>query len=147
MINEIVSAIVKALDTAFNAESDAYEIYNEEIKQDLREPAFFVQCINAAQERALNNRYNMTNQFVVQYFPSDQNYQAECAKVAEQLFDVLEYVTCIGDNKPIWGTGMKFEVVDGVLNFSVNYDLPIRRLTETSAMEKLESHVNVKEGE
>lgn len=92
MINEIVSAIVKALDTAFNAESDAYEIYNEEIKQDLREPAFFVQCINAAQERALNNRYNMTNQFVVQYFPSDQNYQAECAKVAEQLFDVLEYV-------------------------------------------------------
>ena len=36
MINEIVNAIVKALDTAFNAESDAYEIYNEEIKQDLR---------------------------------------------------------------------------------------------------------------
>lgn len=58
MINEIVNAIVKALDTAFNAESDAYEIYNEEIKQDLREPAFFVQSINPSTSLFLGKRYD-----------------------------------------------------------------------------------------
>ena len=46
MINEIVNAVVKALNDEFNAETDKYEIYNEEIKQDLKEPAFFVQSIN-----------------------------------------------------------------------------------------------------
>ena len=74
MINEIVNAIVRILDRAFNAESDAYEIYNEEIKQDLREPAFFVQSINPSTSLFLGKRYLQHIHILIQYFPKSEAY-------------------------------------------------------------------------
>lgn len=149
LADDICNAVCIALDAEFNAEDEsAYEIHKGEIKQDLREPCFFVQCINATHEQRLENRYHRENQFMIQYFPeSKDRYQTECAAVSERLLWALEYVTCIGDEKPIRGTGMHSEVVDGVLNFSVNYNLPIRKIVEIPNMEQILSNVNMKEGE
>lgn len=149
LTDDICKAICIALDAEFNTENeDAYEIHKEEIKQGLQEPCFFVQCINAAQEQGLKDRYHRENQFMIQYFPkSRSSYQAECANVSERLLWALEYITCIGDEKPIRGTGMHSEVVDGVLNFSVNYNLPIRKIVEIPNMEQMRSDVNMKEGD
>ena len=41
---------------------------------------------------------------------------------------------------------MKYEVVDGVLNFFVNYDCFVYRREEQTAMEILETSTTVKEG-
>lgn len=147
LTDDISKAICIALDSEFNTESGAaYEIHKEEIKQGLKAPCFFVQCINAVHEQTLGSRYHEENQFMVQYFPeSKDSYQAECAAVSARLLWALEYITCIGDGKPIRGTGMHSEVVDGVLNFSVNYNLPIRKITEPTVMETLRSDVYEKE--
>ena len=52
-----------------------------------------------------------------------------------------------GDGKPIRGTKMKHEVVGGILNFFVNYDVFTYRTKEQTAMGGLQSNISVKEGD
>ena len=42
------------------------------------------------------------------------------------------------------GTKMKYEVVDGVLNFFVNYDLFVYKVAASDAMEEISENVTVK---
>ena len=120
MINEIIQAISIALDDELNKNSDVYEIYTEEIKQGLQEPCFFIKCIAPTKSVFLGNRYKVTNQFCIQYFPTEGHEQSECNDMMETLNDILEYVTA--DTDLLHGTNMHGEVVDGVLHFFVNYD-------------------------
>ena len=69
MINEIIAAISVALDAEFG---DDYEIYMEEIKQDLKEPCFFVQCINPTTKLFRGERYFQSNPCCIQYFPKSE---------------------------------------------------------------------------
>jgi hypothetical protein len=138
MINEIIRAVAKALDEKFNADGDAYEIYDEEIKQGLKEPAFFVQSLNPSTDLFLGKRYLQHNHILIQYFPkSETGYQAECNAIGEQLVWVMEWITCEGDTRPIRGTNMHHEVVDGVLNFFVDYEFFIRKVETGVPMESL----------
>ena len=114
MINEIIAAISVALNAEFGNE---YEIYMEEIKQDLKEPCFFVQCINPTTKLFRGERYFQSNPCCI---PKSEEKQRECNEVAERMTWCLEYITVDGD--PMRGTQMHAEVVDGNLNFFVNYD-------------------------
>lgn len=125
MINQLITAIGKTLYEEFG---DGYEIHMEEIKQGLKEPCFFVQCVNPTKELFLGRRYYRTQQFCLQYFPESDHKQHECNDIAERLYECMEYIAVSSDmeteNDPemLRGTGMSHEVVDGVLNFFVNYD-------------------------
>lgn len=140
MINSIIEAISINLDAEFG-----YETHMEEIKQDLVEPCFFISCLNPTTELFLGKRYFRQNQFVIQYFPESEHKQWECNAVAERLVWLLEYITLDGD--PVRGTAMKYEVIDGVLNFFVNYDCFVYRVEENTPMEVMESTTDVKEGD
>ena len=144
MINAIIKAIAKALDEQFNAEADAYEIYDEEIKQDLQEPAFFIQSLNPSTDLFLGKRYLHRSHILIQYFPkSETDYQAECNDMGEQLIWIVEWITCEGDDRPIRGSKMHYEVVDEVLNFFVNYDMFVYKVESTDAMETMDLKSNV----
>lgn len=143
MINSIIEAISISLNEEFG---DDYETHMEEIKQGLKEPCFFVTCLNPTTELFLGKRYFRTNQFCIQYFPETNEKQRECNGVAERMLQCLEYITIYGEDKPIMGTKMKYEVVDGVLNFFVNYDCFIRKIEQQTPMESLQASTNVKEG-
>lgn len=82
MINSIVEAISCSLNKEFG---DDYEIHNEEIKQGLKEPCFFIACLNPNNNLFLGKRYERTNQFCIQYFPQSAKKQRECADVAERM--------------------------------------------------------------
>lgn len=139
MINGIIKAMSVALNTEFNASADAYEIYDKEIPQDLVEPAFYIQAINPSTSLFLGKRYLKRNYMVVQYFPvSKTDYQEECNSIAERLLWCLEWITCSGDTRPIRGSNMHYEVVDGVLNFFVDYEFFIRKVEEVDEMALLE---------
>jgi len=139
MINSIIDAISIALNAEFG---DDYNIYTESIEQGLKEPCFFVQCINPTSERFLGNRYKRTNQFCIQYFPSSEDKYNECMDVTDRLFFSLDV---IGDNEWL-ATKMNSEVVDDVLNFFVNYDGFVYRIKEQIPMETIE-HQSTVEGE
>lgn len=140
MINSIIEAISITLDAEFG-----YETHMEEIKQDLVEPCFYISCLNPTVELFLGKRYFRQNQFVIQYFPESDNEQRECNSVAERLMWSLEYITLDGDLTR--GTAMKYEVVDGILNFFVNYDCFVYRMEENTPMENMDSTTDVKEGD
>ena len=146
MINSIIRTISITLDAEFDEKE--YSFHMEEMKQDLKEPCFFIACLNPTHELFLGKRYFRQNQFVIQYFPeSTEELQSECNAVAERMTWCLEYITVPGEDKPIMGTKMKYRIIDGVLNFFVNYDCFVRRVEQNEAMETLESNTGVKEGD
>ena len=140
MINSIIAAVSVALNAEFGNE---YTIYTEEVKQGLEEPCFFIACINPTHRLFRGKRYFRANQFALQYFPANTDRaREECNAVAERLYLCLEYISVAGDLTR--GTQMHFEVIDGVLNFFVNYDMFVYKLEDTPVMAELSENVNLK---
>lgn len=140
MINTIIAAISISLNREFG---DGYEIMMEENHQDLQEPCFFISCLNPSIRLFLGKRYYRQNQFCIQYFPKTEDINEECNLVAERMLWCLEEIVAEGD--VMRGTGMRYEVVDGVLNFFVNYDCFVYKKTvEESSMESIEAGQEVK---
>lgn len=135
MINAIIDGICVAINSEFG---DAHEIYTETVEQGLKEPCFSILCLNPTIERFFGKKYFRTNKFCIHYFPSSDEPIAECNAVAERLFFTLENINVEGD--PIFGKNMKYEVVDGVLSFFVNYDLFIYRLFDEETMMEVYSY-------
>lgn len=130
MINSIIESISISLNAEFG---DGYRIHREAKRQGLKEPCFFIQCLNPTEALFFWKRCFRRNQFCIQYFPEDQLHgDQECCTVAERLFFCLEYLEVDGD--PVMGTKMKYEVVDGILHFFVNYDLFVYRVRESVPM-------------
>ena len=119
MINSIIESISITLNAEFG---DKYKIHREEKRQGLKEPCFFIQCLNPTEELFFWKRYFRRNQFCIQYFPEEEYHRnQECHAVGERLFSCLEYLDVDGD--PVMGTEMKYEITDGLLHFFVNYDM------------------------
>lgn len=87
MINSIIEAISVSLNGEFG---DDYEIHMEEIKQGLKEPCFFIACLNPTNNLFMGKRYERTSQFCIQYFPKSDEVQRECNGVAERMYDCFE---------------------------------------------------------
>ena len=141
MINSIIEAISISLNEEFG---DDYTNYMEEVKQGLKEPCFFISCLNPTQKLFFGKRYFRENQFCIQYFPLNKmREKEECNDVAERLFDCFEYITVTGDL--VRGTKMKYEIADGILNFFVNYDMFVYKKADTTdVMEELSKNVVMK---
>ncbi len=118
MINKIVKGISKALYSEFG---DDYEIYTENVEQGLKEPCFFIQCINPKIIRFRGDRYYRENQFAIQYFPKSKDYRTECFSVIDRIFTALEFIEV--DNEPVLGKGIDTHIYDGVLTFTINYNM------------------------
>ena len=141
MINSIIESISITLNAEFG---DKYKIHREEKRQGLKEPCFFIQCLNPTEELFFWKRYFRQNQFCIQYFPEYKMHgKQECYAVGERLFSCLEYLDVGGDL--VMGTKRKYEVVDGILHFFVNYDLFVYKVTEpVPFMEEVSSETHVK---
>ena len=139
MINAIIASISNALYSEFG-----YENHMEEIKQGFKEPCFFIKCLNPTNNLFLGKRYFRRNNFVVQYFPkSEHSPNAECYAVGEELMQHLELIPVL--DAVLRGTEMNYEMVDGVLNFFVNYNCFVYKVDEKVLMETMQSHkTNVK---
>ena len=124
MINSIIEGISIALNTEFG---ERYTIYTESVEQGLKEPCFFISCLNPTSKVFLGERYFRTNQMCIQYIPTNASVEKEeCNAITERLFNCLEYIT-VGEDL-IRGSKMSSEIVDGVLNFFINYNLFTLRL-------------------
>ncbi len=142
MLNAILDAISVSLGHEFG---DGYQIYMEQIEQGWKEPCFFISCLKSSSKHSFEERYFRGNQFCVQYFPSSNERQQECNAVYERMLGCLEYITVNGDGKPIKGTRMECEMVDGSLSFLVNYDFFVYQTREESmSMSDFQTGMEVK---
>lgn len=120
-------------------------IYGEEIKQGLDPPCFFVKLFPVAQERQQGRRYIRQHTFDIHYFPRGfdtggvSTANEEMHQLSDTLYGVMEYIDC---NGLIRGTGMRHEIVDGVLHFFVSYDFHLLRQRPTSTPMQ---HMDMKE--
>ncbi len=141
----MTSSIMEGISAALAAEfGSGHEIYMEEIRQDLKGPCFFIQCLEASRTLVRGRKYLKRSQFCVQYFPqSVENGNRECHGAEERMYQCLEYITA---GRSIRGTKMHCRIVDGVLSFFVNYDcLFYGEQEEVPAMDEMASHTTVKE--
>lgn len=140
MINAIIEAVSIALDAEFG---NNYTIMREESRQDLKEPCFFISCLNPTIKLFRGRRYFRKNLFCIQYFPESGNRREECSQAAERMFFCLEYIHVSGEL--MRGTSMNYEIVDGVMNFFVNYDCFVYKMQEETPMETVKVTNNLRE--
>lgn len=137
-VNIVRDGMVGAIKEAFPDR----KVYDEEIKQGLRPPAFFIKLLSTSQDREIGRRYMRTHLFDVHYF-TDTNEDGHA--IAETLYDILENIV-VPDGK-IRGTGMNHEVVGDILHFFVDYNVHVLRTKPVfPLMQKLEQEVSVKDG-
>ena len=133
MIQAVIDGIIAALKTEF----PGVKCYDEQVKQGLETPCFIIRCINPAGDQFLGNRYHREHLVSVQYMPeSATNANSACNDVQDSLYWVLEFIVADGDL--VRGSGMKGNVLDGVLTFLVNYNMFIRIEKSIDPMEILE---------
>lgn len=134
MINKIIVGITQKLDQIFNSENEEYTIYTENVKQDLKEPCFFIFCLNPNGSKLIGNRYKRNYAFDIQYMPKDlESVNKECNEVAEKLMNELEYITV--DESLVRGINMNGETVDDVLHFFINYNMIVKKdITKEESM-------------
>ena len=133
MINSIISGMACAIYAEFGEE---YTIYKEKISQGLTTPCFYLSCVDAAQNLFRGDVYKIEHRFLVLYFPSSEDANAECMDVADRLWTTLELIDTKQGKK--MGTKMQAEIRDDLLNFSLTYSGYYRRDQQKSYMEHLE---------
>ncbi len=141
MINKIIDGICEKLNESFG---DGYEVYTELKNQGLKEPCFSVMCVNPISNQVVGNRYFRNNLFSILYFPASKEPKAECNAVLESLYLALETIT-IKEALPdksikeslTRGTNMRGELVDGVLNFLVNFNMFVYKVEDADLMEEV----------
>lgn len=141
MINSIINGIAVKLNYAFGSD---YRIYKENIEQGFEEPCFSIVLLQSDTSAKLPNRYLRQNSFDIHYFPkSTTDAKNEMYSVAEKLMIELEYITVNHNalDNLSRGSRMRYELVDNVLHFFVNYDFFIKKtMDEVDHMESLESN-------
>ena len=139
MIQKIIDGICQALSSKFTEQS--YEIYTESVEQGLHVPCFSVLMLEATMQRHGTHRYYKVYPFSIHYFPSTEESYAECQAVMERLYRILELIsTEIGN---IRGTELSGQISDGVLVFTVNYELFAGEKTELPEMTEVSVDASV----
>lgn len=133
MIQEIINGILAALYEEFGEE---YTLYTESVEQGLKEPCFFVFCVNVETKLVRGRRYQHTGQFVIQYLTGSKEPRAEFAEVAERLYACLEMITA--SDGILRGNLGEAEITGEALTLFANYDFFSYRPGIEQKMEALE---------
>ncbi len=139
MIDLIISGISNTLYDTFG-----YENFSDEIHQGLDPPCFFVSCIDPSIQKYIGTRYLKKNRFVIQFFPGSDDIKNQCYRVGEKMFECLEVIRV--DDFFLHATKMKFEIIDNVLHFFVDYNAFVRKVEqEQDAMGIMQNNIRVRE--
>jgi len=109
--NDVRYATIEALNAAF----PDIPVSDEETAQP---PSFFVQLLEPTHTQELGRRYRRDHPILVRYFGSSGTEDKYA--MAESLTGVLNRIAVNG--RPVRGAGMRWQIVDGVLHFNVNYN-------------------------
>lgn len=134
----ITEGITKALYDAFKV-----PVYLEWKENTMKFPCFLVKVADSNHNLHVSRLYARKLDYSVKYFLNAESipvdYRKDLLQIGEQLYDILEYVD-LGD-RITRGDDMKYDESDGVLYFSVTYEMLIYKARKrVPAMEHL--HVN-----
>lgn len=140
----IKSALARRLAALF----PGITIYKEKVEQGLKYPSFFILQLNVTQERDLRPYRWLNFQMNIRYRPiKDYNSKrSELDQLGLDMLDGLEEVEVEG--KPLRGRDMNYEIIDGVLQFFINFRMRVKKEQEAGQkMLELENSAYIKEEE
>ena len=139
MIQNVIDGIIKAIKTEYDR---SFRIYTEKVQQGLKEPCFFILCLNGSDKQNVGSRRNREYLFNITYIPKTDKPTIECLNVKEKLYDLLTMIDVNGSK--LRGAEMKGEIVDGVLQFQVTYSFFLLTVNTEEGMENIEVTTNGK---
>ena len=104
-------------------------------------PCFLVSVADSNHDLHVSKLYDRKLDYSVKYFLNAESipvdYRKDLLQIGEQLYDILEYVK-LGD-RITRGESMKYDESDGVLHFSVTYEMLLHKESKkVPAMERLQ---------
>lgn len=134
MVNNIIDGISIKINSIFGSE---YNIYTDHVVQNLTTPAFLINIIDPESENLLGGRKKRVLPFDIIYFPEEAGNSFEMIDTGERLMQGMEFIVLL-DGSMFRGTDMKYEIIDEVLHFYVNYNCTtIDKKTDEPFMESL----------
>ncbi len=127
--------ILDGITLALHEQWPESHIYCDEVEQGLVPGDFNVILITSSQRQLVGGRYRRIPLFDVLYYP--KKGREECYEIADALSLLLNLIS-LPEGDLLRGTGIDFEVVDGVLHFYVRYNHVIYRGEKGEIMETLE---------
>ncbi|SCY93294.1 phage tail terminator family protein [Alkaliphilus peptidifermentans] len=136
--NSLCDGIMAVLNSQFPNN----EVFDEEVIEGANPPYFYVKMLKGNEIKELNGRYRRVYSFVIYYHTPDKNNRA-MNNVAEELYNITEHIEI--DGRKLRGVGMKHEIIEGALNFFVEYSFFVYRQQEaTTKMGILEEKGGIK---
>ncbi len=137
--------IIVALGRALKAEfGEEFSVYDEEVKQGVKTPCFFISCAESKERQFFGSRYFCERKYLIKYYPkSAGRKKCECDEVSKRLFDCLLWIG--GSGQLIMGRKMSSRYEKGVLSFFVNYDGFLYRQQDKTPMGELTQHSAAKD--
>lgn len=120
MLNDIVNGITVRLHELFG--DTGCEIYTDDMEQDIAEKCFFVNALEISQANALGPRKYRGHSFNLTYI--SKAGKSDLNDVRDKLLQGMELIA-LKDGSLMRGFGMRGEIVDGVLQFFVEYNVYI----------------------
>lgn len=138
MVDDIIQGAAAALRALGGADT---EIYQDEIRQGLSPPCYFLGVLKPSITPLLGRRFLQRTPLDIQYFPADPQQLGPLYDLAEELAAGLRFIT-LPDGSQLQGTGMDWEVEEGVLHFFVTFSaVCLRPADPVPLMETLETHI------
>lgn len=132
----LTEGITEALYTAFKV-----PVYVEWKENRTKFPCFIVSVADSNNDLHVSKLYDRKLDYSIKYFLNAESipvdYRKDLLQIGEELYDVLEYVK-VGD-RITRGEDMKYNENDGVLHFSVTYEMLLHKEAKrVPVMERLQ---------
>lgn len=142
MYSDILNAVTVRLNELF----PDHWVNTHAVEQNLQTPCFFLSFLEPYEKQVVGQRYYRDTGMCIQYIPDDgvEDPDLDLCRVADLLLDGMEYIILADGNK-MRGTGRKCKIVDGVVNFFVNYNgFVIKKKEPDPSMEQCDTDVELK---
>lgn len=126
---DVVSQVAMKLLDGFKNEITT--VYKDTPLEGMVKPCFFIQQLNTTHVKGLRNSGERIYFLDVRCHPNDKEdtKQTYCNAVGHKLFEVLDNITISG--KRVTASNMRFEIMDNVLHFFVEYSFRVNKMGES----------------
>ncbi len=138
MLNRILSGVCTKLSETF----EGSEIFTEAVENGFGKNCFYVVCKTSKETQLIGKRFKLENSFKIMYFPNSRDKNEECTMVSNMLGNCLMFIDVDGDL--VRGTGLSGVIEEGVLNYTVSYNMIVYKEDETDVVEMGEYKLNIK---
>ena len=139
MIDTIVGGISHELSRIFD---DRYEIYADDVEQGLNEPCFLITCLINQKTELSRLRSKRERSYMIQFFSENNlSKRSQCESVGDTLLNEFGCIPFLEGK--LHCTELKYEIVDNILNFSMNVNTAVTFIDDVEKMTEIKLNQGV----